>query len=389
MALTRRSLRLPVILSATLIGIMGVALLSPVLPTLKGVFEVSDAQVGLVLTAYTTPGIVIAPFIGLLSDRFGRRPVLVPLLLLYGVAGAGIVLVDTFEHLLALRLLQGIGASSLIALAVTLIGDYYEGRDRGRYVSLNSSVIGIGAAIFPGLGGLLVVLHWSTPFAFFGVAIGVALLALAVLEEPDVDRETSLSTYVARFGTVVRNRSVLGMYAAALATYVMFYGGVLTATPLMLDETYGLSAPTIGALVALTSVASATIASQNVRLSNIVPVEALLGTAFLTFGAAFLGIWWTDSVYVIGAMLLLFGAGVGLTMPSIDRTLVTSVDGAQRASVMGLLSSMIWLGQTIGPVVFPLLATDAWSPFGGYPQLFFGFGLSAVVIGALVLLLVR
>lgn len=389
MALTRRSLRLPVVLSATLMGIMGVALLGPVLPTLKGTFEVSDAQVGLVLTAYTTPGIVIAPFVGLVSDRIGRRRVLVPLLFLYGVAGGGIVLVESFEQLLVLRFLQGIGASSLIALAVTLLGDYYTGRRRGKVVSLNSSVIGIGAAIFPGLGGLLVILHWAAPFAFFGVAVLVAVLALAVLDEPDVDRELSLSAYVARFETAVRSRRVLGMYGAALATYVMFYGGVLTAMPLLLDGTYGLSAPVIGLLLASTSVASATLASQNVRLSDRASIETVLGTAFLTFGIAFVGIWWTDSVYVIGAMLLLFGVGVGLTMPSIDRTIVSTVPGAQRASVMGLLSTMIWLGQTIGPVVFPLLATDPRSPFEGYPVLYLTFGLAAICIGVITQLRYR
>lgn len=384
MAIPWRSPKLHVVLSATLIGIMGVALLGPVLPTLKGEFAVTDAQVGLVLTAYTAPGIVIAPFVGLLSDRVGRRRVLVPLLVLYGVAGAGIVLVQSFEQLLVLRFCQGIGASSLITLAVTLIGDYYEGRQRGEIVSVNSSAIGIGAAIFPGLGGVLVVLHWSAPFAFFGVAIPIGLVALFVLDEPSVDRSTSLSAYVDQLLAVVRNRRVLGMYAAALSTYVLFYGGVLTAIPLLLDESYGLTPPEIGVLLALTSVASASVASQNVKLSDRASVEVILGAAFLVFGVAFVGIWKTSSVYAIGAMLLLFGVGVGLTMPSIDRTLVTAVPGAQRASVMGLLSTMIWGGQTIGPVVFPLLATAEGSLFEGYPQLFLAFGILSIVIGAVV-----
>lgn len=384
MAVPWRSPKLHVVLSATLIGIMGVSMLGPVLPTLKGVFQVSDAQVGLVLTAYTIPGIVIAPFVGLLSDRIGRLRVLVPLLALYGVAGAGVVFVESFDQLLFLRLCQGIGASSLITLAVTLIGDYYEGRQRGEIVSVNSSVIGIGAAIFPGLGGLLVVFHWATPFAFFGVAIFVAFVALVVLDEPPVERPTSVSTYVAQLGAVVKNRRVLGMYGAALSAYVLFYGGVLTATPLLLGETYGLGAPQIGLLLAVTSLASATIASQNVRLGDRVSVETMLGTAFLAFGVAFIGIWGTDSVYVIGAMLFVFGVGVGLTMPSIDRTLVTAVPGAQRASVFGMLSSMIWLGQTIGPVLFPFLATGEGSLFEGYPQLFLAFGIVSIAVGLLV-----
>ncbi len=383
MAVPWRSPKFHVILSSTLMGIMGVALLGPVLPTLKEVFVISDARVGLVLTAYTLPGIVLAPFVGLAADRIGRKRVLVPLLVLYGIAGAGGATAQTFDQLLVFRFLQGIGASSLITLAVTLIGDYYDGVQRDEVVSMNSSAIGIGAAIFPTFGGALVVIHWTAPFVFFGVAILVALLAVLVIDEPPADRATALPAYLRQLGSVVRNRKVLGMYGAALATYVLFYGGVLTAIPLVLDETYGLSAPRIGVLLASASVASAAVASQNSRLGTRFSVSTLLGIGFLAFGLAFLGIWRTDSVPVIGGMLFLFGAGLGLMAPSIDRTLVGAVSSSQRASVMGMTSSMIWLGQTIGPVVFPFLATDVLATSGGYPRLFFLFGVVTAVAGVL------
>lgn len=384
MAVPWRSPRLHVILSTSLIAIMGIAMLGPVLPTLKGVFTVTDAQVGLVLTAYTAPGIVLAPFVGLVSDRIGRRRVLVPLLVLYGLAGVGIVFVQSFELLLALRFVQGIGASSLITLAVTLIGDYYDGRQQGEVVSVNSSVIGVGAAVFPALGGAMVVLHWTVPFAFFGVAVLLGLLALFVLEGSDTGASVSLSTYVEQLVAVVQDRRVVGMYAAALGTYVLFYGGVLTAMPLLLDETYGLAAPKIGLLLAVTSLASATVASQNVNLSERAGVSTILGAGFFAFGTAFLGIWYVDSVPVIGAALILFGVGVGLTMPSIDRTLVAVVPQGQRASALGLESTMIWSGQTIGPVLFTVLATDV-LPSRGYVGLYLLFGLAAAAAGILAI----
>lgn len=385
MALPWRSPKFHVILASTLMGIMGVALLGPVLPTLKGVFAVSDSQIGLVLTAYTLPGIVLAPFVGLIADRIGRKRVLVPLLVLYGLAGAACATVTTFDRLLAFRLLQGIGASSLITLAVTLIGDYYEGVRRDEAVSANSGVIGIGAAIFPTLGGTLVVIHWTAPFLFFSVGLLVALLAVVAVEEPTTVQPTALGTYLRRLAGVVHNRKVLGMYGAALATYVLFYGGVLTAVPLVLDERYGLSAPRIGVLLALASVASAIVATQNSRLGKRFSVSTLLGTGFLAFGLAFLGIWRTESIPVVGAMLFCFGGGLGLMAPSIDRTLVSTVSSSQRASVMGLTSSMIWLGQTIGPVLFPLLATDVFATSGGYTRLFFVFGTVTAVGGVLAI----
>ncbi|OLZ39385.1 hypothetical protein A6E15_18605 [Natrinema saccharevitans] len=134
-------------------------------------FGISDTQIGLVITAYTLPGVILTPFIGLLSDRLGRRTVVLPLLLLFGLAGGGIALGPSFRGVLALRLLQGIGGSGLMMLAITLIGDFYGGERRNRVMDINSSSIGIGAATYPLLGGALAAIRWNVPFAFFGLSL--------------------------------------------------------------------------------------------------------------------------------------------------------------------------------------------------------------------------
>jgi MFS family permease len=125
-----RSATLHVILASSLMGVMGVSLISPILPELRTVFEVSDAQIGLVITVYTLPGVFLTPFIGLIADRIGRRRVIIPLLFVFGFGGAGIAFARSFDAVLALRFLQGVGASALVTLAVTLIGDLYEGTRR-------------------------------------------------------------------------------------------------------------------------------------------------------------------------------------------------------------------------------------------------------------------
>jgi MFS family permease len=361
---------------------MGVSLLGPVLPTLQSVFAVSDAQVGLVLTAYTIPGIFLAPFVGYIADRIGRRRVLIPLLCLFGLAGASIVVAGTFGQILVLRFVQGLGASSLIALSITLIGDYYDGRRRDEVVGANTSVIGIGSAIFPTLGGVLVVLHWTAPFAFFGLALVVALVAVVVIDEPTGEANRTRTSYRDQLAAILRNRRVLGLYGADLGLFVLFYGGVLTAMPLVLERSYELPAPQIGLWLAITSVASAVVAWGNARLVASVSISTLVGISFLVFGVAFLGIWQTRSVAIVGLMLLLFGVGIGVALPSIDRTLVKTVPTSQRASVVGHQTSMVWLGQTIGPVLFALLATEM---LGGYLPAFFLLGVLSAVGGLLVI----
>ncbi len=179
-----RSGAMYVILSCSLVGVMGVSMVSPVLPELRNVFGVTDSEVGLVITAYTLPGVFLTPFMGLVADRVGRRRVVVPLLFVFGVSGASIAFVSEFWAIIALRLAQGVGASGLITLSITLIGDLYEGPQRNAVLGLNGSTISAGAAFYPLLGGSLAVIRWEVPFLFFGVAVGMGTPSSAWVPEP-------------------------------------------------------------------------------------------------------------------------------------------------------------------------------------------------------------
>mgnify|MGYP000078783745 CR=1 FL=1 len=86
----------------------GTALLSPVLDSLVDPFGTSASQVGLMMSFFTAPPIVVIPLAGLLADRYGRKPVIVTSLLLFGLAGSAIALTTNFQVVLGLRLLQGV-----------------------------------------------------------------------------------------------------------------------------------------------------------------------------------------------------------------------------------------------------------------------------------------
>jgi MFS family permease len=372
-----------VVILSSLMGVMGVSLISPVLPSLRSVFGVSDAQVGLVITAYTLPGIVLTPFVGLLADRIGRRRVLVPLLFIFGVSGAGVAFVDEFTHVLLLRFLQGVGASALISLSVTLIGDFYEGTQRDAVMGFNGSSMSTGAALYPLLGGLLAAVRWNAPFLFFGVGILVGLVALLVLEEPTLQESTDVRTYFGRLREAALEPRALVLFAAVFSAFFLFYGGVLTAVPLLLSDVYGLTAAEIGPVLAMVALASAVVSSQYGRLANWRTGPELVALGFVAYGASLVGIWLATSPTLIGAALLSFGVGFGVVMPSIDTTLVTLVSGELRAGVMGLRTSVLRLGQTLGPFAFTFVAETAFATTaGGYRVLLVAGGTVVALSGA-------
>jgi MFS family permease len=385
-----RSSTLYVILSCSLMGVMGVSLISPVLPDLRPVFGVTDAQVGLVITAYTLPGVVVTPFVGLAADRLGRRRVVVPLLVLFAVAGAGVAFARTFAEVIALRFLQGVGASALITLAVTLIGDVYDGPRRDAVIGVNGSTIGTGAAFYPLLGGALAGIRWSAPFLFFGVGAVVAVAAVVALDEPDAERSTDVRTYLTRLRAVATRPQALGVFVALFAAFLIFYGAVLTALPLLLRDAYALGAGRIGATLSAVAVASAVVSSQYGRLSDRLTAPRLVAVGFVAYGLGLFGVRLAPSPLAVAAALLVFGVGFGVAMPAIDTTVVTLVDDDLRAGVMGLRTSVLRLGQTVGPVAFTATADVAFeNTVAGYRLLLVVAGAAAVVAGGGYLLATR
>ncbi|THE63813.1 MFS transporter [Salinadaptatus halalkaliphilus] len=373
-----------VILSSSLMGVMGVSLISPVLPQLQAVFDVSDAQIGLVITAYTLPGVFLTPFIGLIADRIGRRRVIIPLLFIFGAAGAGMALATSFTELLALRFLQGIGASALVTLAVTLIGDVYEGGRQNAVMGVNSSMLGTGAALYPLIGGGLAGIRWNVPFLFFGVGILVGVFALVVLPEPDGQQSTDVRTYIRRLRDVSTDPQAAAIFVAIFVIFFVFYGAVQTALPLLLSDEFALTSGEIGVTLSMVAVASATVSSQYGRISQWRTAPELVALGFVAYGISLLGLWIAPSPIFVGLSLLAFGVGFGIVMPSVDTTIVTLVSNRLRAGMMGMRTSVLRLGQTLGPVAFTFLAETAFeTSTTGYRTLILGFGLLILASGLL------
>ncbi len=372
-----------VILSCSLVGVMGVSMVSPVLPELRNVFGVTDSEVGLVITAYTLPGVFLTPFMGLVADRVGRRRVVVPLLFVFGVSGASIAFVSEFWAIIALRLAQGVGASGLITLSITLIGDLYEGPQRNAVLGLNGSTISAGAAFYPLLGGSLAVIRWEVPFLFFGVAVGMGTVAAAALPEPDGIEPTATREYIGRLGDVLTDSTSLWLYAATFSALFIYYGSVLTSVPLVLNAEFGLGSGAIGPILSVTALSAAVVSSRYEGIASYVDSRRLVALGFCAYGLALLGLWVAPSPLAVALVLVVFGGGNVVTLLSIDASIMSIAPDDLRAGMMGLRTSAFRLGQTVGPAAFTATAPAVGaSKVAGYRTVFAVFGVLSVTVGA-------
>ncbi|MCP3911976.1 MAG: MFS transporter, partial [Actinomycetia bacterium] len=248
------------IFSITVTGIMANTLISASIPDILDDFGQPDSAAGLLVAAGPAPGILLAPVMGLLADRYGRRAVLVPSLLAFGLAGLGAALAPSFEVLLIARFAQGIGGASLIGLAVTIIGDHWDGNDRARYIGWNSAVLTVGVALFPAVGGLLTELgSWRYAYGpmLFSL-VSAALIAVGLPGGGHGEGNLGDRIRVARVG--LRQPIVAAPTLLAFLIFAMIFGLFLTAMPLLLEDRFGLSAGERGLVIvvpALTSTVAA------------------------------------------------------------------------------------------------------------------------------------
>lgn len=164
----------------TALGSISMALYTPAMPTLVGVFDTTMAMVKTTLTAYFA-GFAVAQLVcGPLSDAFGRRPITFLFLALYGLGGLAALFAPTVEILVAARLVQGIGAAVGISVSRAVVRDLFSGQESARVLNAIGIVLSIGPAIAPTLGGVVLsIAGWR---AIFVVMVVIAVAAIAVIQ---------------------------------------------------------------------------------------------------------------------------------------------------------------------------------------------------------------
>lgn len=334
---------------------MGVASIAPALPKMASVLDVSNEQIGLLITVFTLPGIFLTPVLGVFADRVGRKLILVPSLFLFGIAGTACAFAADFQWLLVLRFIQGIGGASLGALNVTLIGDLYEGNRRATAMGYNGSVLSVGTASYPAIGGALALIGWYYPFFLSLLALPVGLFVMAGLNNPEPTNHKELKAYAADVYDALKSKKVMGLFAANFLTFIMLYGGYLTFLPILLDERFAKSSFIIGIMLSGSSVITAVTSSQLGRLTRRFRESGLILTAAFLYLAVFLSIPFISNIWYFMPPIVVFGFAQGINIPSVLNLLTHQAPSEYRAAFLSLNWTVLRSGQALGPFLLGLV----------------------------------
>lgn len=339
-----------VILAITMTGILANVLVTPVAPDIAADFGVGASGVGLILGAATAPGIVLAPLIGVLADRFGRRAVVIPCLAVFGFAGGLAAFAPTFEVLLALRFLQGFGSAGLINLAVVIIGDHWDGPERARMIGRNSAALTASIAVLPPLGGFLATFGgWRLTFVPYWIGLVTAIAAWRYLPV-SVRGDGTLRDQVRRAKPYLTSPVVVGATGMTFVLFVIIFGLFLTVLPVHLDREFGVDAAGRGLILAVPAITSTAAALFLGRLRGRFGISRLMvaGSVALSAGIAVLAGAPVLAILVIGP--LIYGFGEGVLIPSLQDTVAGAPPASSRGSVVAFFVGVTRLGQTVGPV---------------------------------------
>jgi len=354
-----RDTNFQLLLLANLVAPLGTALISPLLESLQHPYGATDATIGLLMTVFTAPSILMIPVVGVLADRYGRKPFLAVGLFVFSVAGTALAVTTSFRVVLFLRFCQGVSFAAVTPVIITSIGDLYTGRAEATGQGLRFSVSGLTQGFFPLIGGVLVGVAWQYPLLLYAIGIPISIvLALWFTEPTAPSRETASAADRADRGTYVRELTavLLRPRVASVLVFrmipILLYITFMTYVSLLVVRSMGGTAGQAGILVALASATYAVAATQAGRFGSsfagrIFPLATAI--SLMAVGLVIVAFVPTVALATVGALAL--GVGFGMSL-SLLRSVATGFAPTElRGGLVSVFESAGRLSATTAPIV--------------------------------------
>lgn len=373
--LTGVALLLPITLST-----MAIVLLAPILPQMLHEYRAVPGFEFWVPMILTIPALCVAflsPLAGMLGDRFGRRRLLLAAFLLYVLVGVARVFLTSLPAILVSRVGVGIAEALIMVLSTTLIGDYFTGAARDKWLAGQTAFASLSALLFFNLGGQLGAFGWRMPFWVYASALLMFALVLRFTWEPRSERAAATGTSAPIGWAGFPWCRMLMMLAITVYGSVFFYTVQIQASSGLVH--LGLTDPARIGL--LTSIASIGVPLGTFVYSRIgrSPVRCLLLFEFTLLAAGFatMGFARGPTPFLVGCFLNQIGAG--LLLPTLLVWSMSLLSFETRGRGTGLWQSAFAFGQFLSPVVITLLARQGGGLMGAFMLLSVGAAIGAAL----------
>jgi len=338
---------------------LGYGIMIPILYTYSIEFGLSDFENGMLLAVFSLCQFIATPFIGRLSDKYGRKP-----LLIISIGGTALSLfmtafAPTALFLFLARALDGI-TSGNIPVASAVISDTTKPEDRAKGFGIIWASFGFGFVFGPTIAAVSVVYGLSVPFIIAGLIASLATL-FTWLFLPETNTHIGEVAKAKIFDLKKMAQALIdentGVTFLISFVYSIVFGILIFAFQPFAVKQLHLSAQTISLLYTMFGVIG--LVSQLFLIHKVVKrfgEKATIIQALFVSMLAFAGFYFTSSLLVFVLVSVLYGVSNALINPVIQAILSKETDAKSQGSVMGLNQAYVSLGMTFGPIIGGLLA---------------------------------
>lgn len=378
--------------SIPLVMTLGNSMLIPVLPIFEKKVGISSFQTSMIITSYSIASIFLIPIAGYLSDRFGRKMVILPSLVFSLIGGliagyASWKMSDPFLWIIIGRILQGIGAAGAAPIILPLVGDLYKDDDEK-----TSSCLGIietsntfGKVLSPILGAAFAAFLWFLPFfsiSFFSL-ISILLVIFFIKVPKKKDPPMEIKEFIHKTKGIFKEHGkwiftvfTIGAYVMLVLFGILFY---LSDSFEKIHHLYGVKKGFVLAIPLLALCIASYISGKNIKGNIKVMKGIILGClAILTLCVPFVGFLKDQLVFLL-CLTGFIGIAIGALLPTLDALITENIEKEERGTISSLYSSSRFIGVAAGPPLVSLVMKN------GLNVSFIGAGLFAVIIIALVM----
>ncbi|CAH0220515.1 MFS transporter [Peribacillus simplex] len=354
--------------SIPLVMTLGNSMLIPVLPIFEDKVGISSFQSSMVITSYSVASIFLIPIAGYLSDRFGRKMVILPSLILALIGGlvagyASWKMENPYTWIIIGRVLQGIGASGASPIILPLVGDLYKDDDEK-----TSSCLGIietsntfGKVLSPILGSLFAAFIWFLPFfsiSFFSlISIVLVFFFIKVPKEKDEPKKfkefwDDTKKIFKQEGKWLYTVFLIGVFVMLVLFGVLFF---LSDNLEKIHDLHGIKKGLVIAIPLFFLCVSSYVAGKKIKGElPIMKKIIMISIAVLSISLVFVG-FTKNKVFLLLLVTSLVGIAIGALLPTLDAIITQNIKKEQRGTITSFYMSSRFIGVAAGPPVMSLV----------------------------------
>ncbi len=370
--ITKLGIRNLTILLGSSMSVLAAVVITPSLPDMAVAFRDLPNADFLVRLTLSLPALFVAigaPFAGIILDKWGRKPVLIGSLILYGISGTSGFYLESLTGILIGRALLGLSVAGIMSGFTTLIADYFSGSKLSQFMGYQGAFIGAGGVIFVFLGGILADIGWRLPFLIYVASFFILPSLLLTVNEPKIRTEISNVA-----------KAVFPVKKLALVSVTAFSGMLIffifpVQIPFYLTSLSDVSNTQIGLAFSLQAAVAVITSLQYHRLKARFSFLAISSFFFLTLGINHLIVSLSPDYGLVLIGMLIGGIGLGVIPPNLNTWVTSVAPPALRGRAIGIMTTFLFLGQFVAPVFSQPIVAAA-----GFSTTFVIFGIVALVL---------